>query len=288
MKVIYSILIGSVLGLSFTSCQDTIFVDIPETEPKLVVEGQLINKPSKTSNFVRLSYSSKNSSTDNVTEVHDALVYIEDENGGKDTLKESWEYNGVYGNSLMKAELGKSYKLIVEVSGKKYESNFEKMAEQAPIDTAWGQNKNTYAERDFLPPLETDFFIQVGYKKITSVIDYSRWQLKKNPGSNPNVFTNNFTIDNDELFSGVVVEDRPLFFDSFELGDTVNVERYSLNRDAYDFWLGLETQLDASGSPFDTPPAPLFTNLRSVSDDKEQVLGYFTVSQLDEYLVIIK
>lgn len=288
MNSIYKVLIGSVFVVLFGSCQETIFVDIPETEPRIVIEGQFTSKPSTYLNFVRVSMSSGNSSVDGVKAVHKALVYIEDENGKKDTLKESWEYNGVYNDSLIKAELGKSYQLHVEVDGKVYESNIEQMAQQAPIDTAWGQDKKTYVDRDFLPPFENDFFIQVGYKKITSITDYSRWQLRKSPSVNKKTFTNEFTIDNDELFSGAVVEDRPLFLDSFELGDTVNVERFSLNRDAYDFWLGLETQLSNSGSPFDTPPAPLFTNLKNIADEREQVLGYFTVSQLDEYRVIIK
>ena len=287
MKSIHKILFLVIVTLSFLSCQDTIYVDLPDTEPKVVIEGHLINKSSDIQNFVRLSFSSKNSSTNNIEQIHGAIVYIEDENGLKDTLRESWEYNGVYRDSLIKAELGKSYKLHVEINGKTYESSFEKMAPQNSIDSAWGQNKNIYAQKDFLPPLDSTYFVIVEYEKTTSTIGYSRWQIKRDEDFKSSVFTKDFTIDDDELTAIGKIEGRPLFLGSFEEG-TLKVERYSLNRDAYDFWLGLETQLSSGGSPFDSPPAPLFTNLANINDEREQVLGYFTISQLNEYLVVIE
>lgn len=60
-----------------------------------------------------------------------------------------------------------------------------------------------------------------------------------------------------------------------------NYIQQSLTAGAYNFWNGLDQNVNRVGSIFDQPPGALSTNLFNVNDPDEQVLGYFEVMAAD-------
>ena len=56
------------------------------------------------------------------------------------------------------------------------------------------------------------------------------------------------------------------------------------------YWILIQEQVYNQGSPFDTPPASIEGNIKSLSDPKEVVLGLFSVSRVekDQITVIAK
>ena len=60
----------------------------------------------------------------------------------------------------------------------------------------------------------------------------------------------------------------------------IEVEQLSLTPDAYRFWSSVASQ-EANGSLFNQPPGKLSSNIQSLDNPSETVLGYFSVSSID-------
>lgn len=58
----------------------------------------------------------------------------------------------------------------------------------------------------------------------------------------------------------------------------LQVEQYSMNETAYEFWRRASELINNSGGVFDKPPVTVRGNMRNVADPDEQVLGYFGAS----------
>lgn len=57
----------------------------------------------------------------------------------------------------------------------------------------------------------------------------------------------------------------------------VQLEAYSVSKEAYTYWKRLEDQRQISGGIFDKVPAQVIGNLKCLSDPSQEVLGYFMV-----------
>ena len=57
-------------------------------------------------------------------------------------------------------------------------------------------------------------------------------------------------------------------------------QQQSLTKDSYNFWNMVRGQLNNSGGVFDTPPVLIQGNIYNVSNQDEQVLGYFGASSI--------
>jgi len=100
-----------------------------------------------------------------------------------------------------------------------------------------------------------------------------------------------FSIIDATRFSPEAVIEEPLIFleanSRLAFGYSLEVIANSLTPEAYRYYFTLEGQIDRTGTIFDTPPAPLVTNLRCVTNPDEQVLGLFQVSSTVKTRVFI-
>jgi hypothetical protein len=60
------------------------------------------------------------------------------------------------------------------------------------------------------------------------------------------------------------------------------VSRYTLNEEAYTYWLNKEAELKESGGLYYTQPSQNLSNIKNINDEKEVVLGYFWVSEMKQ------
>lgn len=67
----------------------------------------------------------------------------------------------------------------------------------------------------------------------------------------------------------------------FQIRFYVEVQQLSLTPRAFNFWSSLATQQE-TGTLFNQPPGKLISNIKSVQNPSEQVLGYFNVSAIDK------
>lgn len=297
------------LGLVFSSCVDQIEFPLDLGTQKLIVSGQLNNVQEK-----QVVYLSETTSKDREPlftngfftindlprPVSNARVFvISDEN-------ESWEYTenrpGEYElDTWPGAKLGRSYYLEIQVSGSTYRSEPEEFPELI------GEDKLSYTfDRGIFGDQPETAFISIqtevtlpeevgGYYLRWDVEEIYYWNLTFFPNpfnkAPPDCYVFGFadperiTLLNGDLINrpgGVstqIVAER-LVDQSFLSRHYFNVRQVSTSKAAYDYWRKVRELANNTGSVFDSPPAPIFGNIRNINDDVETVLGYFEVANV--------
>jgi hypothetical protein len=69
---------------------------------------------------------------------------------------------------------------------------------------------------------------------------------------------------------------------------SILVNQYSLNEDEYIYWEKVQNFSDQVGGLYDIIPASIPSNIRSINDPNEKVLGYFSVSAKASKRIFIK
>jgi hypothetical protein len=67
----------------------------------------------------------------------------------------------------------------------------------------------------------------------------------------------------------------------------IEISQLSLSENEYDFWDQMKQINESGGDIFDKQPFQVLTNIHSVSDPKEKVLGYFQVSSISRKRIYI-
>lgn len=270
-KIIYSIL---VIGV-FASCEDVVDLDLQEGPKRLVVDGEITDGPGP----YQVQLSRTASATDNVEvpTVDDALIYITSSVGESDTLMHLG--GGLYETQNIQGEIGRSYVLHIEtIEGGIYMSSEELLEEVMELDSLYSWSNEDLV---FGPPSEDTLerYIVVDYTEPEGT-DYFQW-----------VFYRNDSLQLDEVGQILIEDDlfytanakaieRPFFQADYKVGDKATLEIRSLSASHYFFLNELITQLSNTGSPFDTPPAPITGNITRDDDPEEQVLGFFGASAI--------
>ncbi len=66
------------------------------------------------------------------------------------------------------------------------------------------------------------------------------------------------------------------------------IKQYSLSESAYTFWENLKKNNQESGGLFDSQPVLVKGNIHNVNNQREEVLGYFGLSSINQKRIIIK
>jgi hypothetical protein len=69
---------------------------------------------------------------------------------------------------------------------------------------------------------------------------------------------------------------------------SILVRQYALTADAYNFWLNLQRNTEQIGSVFSPQPSEIKSNIHSLLDSTEQVVGYISAGTLSEKRIFIK
>jgi hypothetical protein len=84
------------------------------------------------------------------------------------------------------------------------------------------------------------------------------------------------------------VKKEPVFFIATDQSDrlliqySILIKQYSISSKEYDFWNNLKQVNESGGNIFALQPFPVISNIHSISNPKEQVLGYFQVSAVKQ------
>jgi hypothetical protein len=143
---IKSVIIPAILGLMlFTSCEKEIDIDMPAYTPSVVIEGFIVNGMNPvvalTNNVDYVSLAGKDLYEQSF--IHNALVVINKENNGGDTLEEKINTDpktgmttAIYTTNKIVGEVGKSYTLTITTGGKTY-SAVAKIPTPVKIQDIW-------------------------------------------------------------------------------------------------------------------------------------------------------
>ncbi len=285
--------------LVVAGCVTPFAPDFKEQPTALVVQGFISNEPGPyTIQLVRpANYSFSGYSLG----VNNARVFITDESGEGEQLVSTAE-SGQYKTRTLRGVTGRSYKLTIEVDGKKYESSAELLREAPPIERVYHEEF-----RDISPI--TNERRQGGWKVYIDTKDpaeggnYYRWNALHykqlvacgyvkdrfgTPINSLNCCTNCWdivrclgvnciNIANDALTNGKEIARQEVATVPIGCRDRyyLEVEQQALSRDAYIYWKTVKQLLQNTGGVFDVAPSSVPGNMVCVTDPNEEVLGYF-------------
>ena len=299
-------------------CLDEINLETPdEVNRKLVVQARLVKgNPSVITAY--LSYSGNYSVAEIPPPELGAIVELKDENGNGLNLQEigggRYELELPQNNPQLSVEVGKSYQLAIRTQGgNMYESGFETLFAVPQVDTLFTEIE-TRDELNELENIVTKSFLKVfvqtplapsnGGEKVglkwdfQGLFQYSELSDPDNPFEPVNTcyITEAVNIENIAVFNGRSVNlsqiDRYFIMEKeithrFSQGYYLLVYQQSLSPDAQIYWDQARQVIERDGSFFETPVGPIAGNIRNTADPKEDVLGYFYVTEVDTFRFFI-
>lgn len=320
MKLGIKILFYLAFITSLFACIDEFDPKLDNNKRRLVIEAKLTTKLDH--HYVYLTYDAPYNSDASIFKdyVADAKVKIVDDKGTEyqfvddplqsNAIKTSFGYN--YKSAIkFKAEVGRSYQLFVETFDKKtYVSTIEKVIPVPPVISP----KVDFKEITPAAYIKGRFNVSVNVKDQANEKNYYKWDwyhVKKldwcreysigtAAGTTPYVdpccetcfeivpCTDCIELASDYLIDGNIFNKA---ITSVPFDDNTNyylvVNQYSISENAYKFWNAVKEQSKNSGGLFDATPQSIKGNIKNSKDAAEEVLGYFTVSDLHEEIIVV-
>jgi hypothetical protein len=270
MKLIKTICLLIATATVFTSCEKEINLDLKNTSPKLVVEGNILWGLDTVINQqeLKLSLSANYTGNTNPLPVTNAIVMVND---GTNTYTYNHIENGVYRSSFIAAN-NKTYKLIINYEGDEYNAYETLKAGGAAIDSlavnyfpsALGSPEGNFITVNTTDPLnERNFYLwQL----------YINEQLMINP-SPGNIYR---AIQKDDYFNG-----QPLInylpFDNFPVvtGDIARMHQLNISEQMYNYYYSIFNLTGSSPVSGDVPPGKIRGNILNLNKSDKNALGYF-------------
>ena len=270
MKLIKTICLLIATATVFTSCEKEINLDLKNTSPKLVVEGNVLWGIESVINQqeLKLSLSADYTGNSNPLPVTNAIVMVND---GTNTYTYNHIGNGVYRSSFI-AATNKTYKLIIKYEGDEYNAYETLKAGGAVIDSltvnyfpsALGSPEGNFITVNTIDPLnERNFYL---------------WQLFINEQLMINPSPGNIyrAIQKDDFFNG-----NPLInylpFDNFPVvtGDTARMHQLNISEQMYNYYYSIFNLTAQSPVSGDVPPGKIRGNILNLNKSDKNALGYF-------------
>jgi hypothetical protein len=323
MKNLKTNIIFLLLSTFLVACVDIYDPKLTTDKLRLVVEAHLTTKldyqyvyltydapyNSEGNNFKNLVNRAKVKIVDDQGKVFEFYDEIEPNNQIK--TREGYNYRSV---NKIKAELGRKYKLTVEVlDGRKYESSLQgavrvpkidkvstEFSELSPPIKIKGQFAVFIDTQD--SPTEKNFYKWDTYH--VKQINYCReWYIFGQGGAVTQSFVDKccepcyekvryddaYEIGNDRLINGNKITRKYVATVPFENTTPyyMVINQYSLTEDAYRYWNAVKEQSKNSGGLFDATPKSIRGNIKNINDVSEEVLGIFYVSDVYEHQINI-
>ncbi len=309
---IYLILLLLLVGSCITPIND--FTQVA-SQSFLTVEASLNDQPGFQK--VKLYLSSDKLTGSYFTPVTRAKVYLTDEKGVKEDLLESTTKGTYLSSSKFAGRVGGAYTLNIEtVDGKKYQSQAETMKPVPEIENLLTrfEVQDNYAKGDtrrggfnlyvdFQDPATTGDNYQWYWKHyerayICETCVGGTYDFKNNSCVQPRVPTDitlNYRCDGD-CWDITFSTDLNIFSDNFLNGQRITgkqvarvpfdgvspyylqFEQRAITRNSYNYYQGLNAQIQNNGTLFDVPAETKFSfNIKSTTNPSDKILGIFDV-----------
>jgi hypothetical protein len=250
------------------SCTKVIDINLNEADAKIVIEAELV---SGTQDFmVKITKTSDFFNPGQPVTIADATVFLK---AGTDaSLNLTNEGNGIYSLKNFTATENTSYFLSVTAEGKTYEAT-DFLPKKVPLDSL---SASVSDNNPFNPSGSDSFQIVVNYQDPIADINFYRIKSTVNG------------IPRSEGVKLLVIEDRysvgayftlPIFTDSYELNDSVDVELVSMSHAMFDYFNTLALLVDGSGSPAPTNPSGNWSG---------GALGYFGAFSVSKQTILVR
>jgi hypothetical protein len=265
------------------SCQEIIDLDLEQSEPKLVVEGKLTNE--RIIQKIKISESINYYDTTALAPFKDALVSLLDKDGNFIVnLPYNPEDSTYQSNTPFGLDIGQNYILQIEAKSEILEAK-GKVLENATLDSIY------YLSAEELqalgqPVFGEGYFMFVNGNLNNEGIEYFKLDVSVNDTlrNSRGDFSNSILTSE---FFGKEFQALPVP-GSFEEGDTVSLELYTLNEDLYQYYVEFINLLFNDGGVFSPPPVNPTTNIKNVTKPENEPLGYIQFSSIQRKSIIIE
>lgn len=267
-------LIYIVLLIFAYSCEDVIDLDLPTSEPKLVIDASIdwLKNTAGNEQSIKLSLTAPFFEID-VPPANDATVSITDNNNNIFEFIEDGD-TGIYINNTFIPEINGEYNLIIHYDGETYVATetLKSVSEITRIEQnleGGFSGEETEIKAFFNDPGEEEnyyFFEYTPSLPVTPTLD---------------TFEDEF-VNGNEIFGLYIEED-------LDTGQSVTIRIHGVSERFYEFMFILLQQIDdGGGGPFETQPATVRGNCINQSNPDNFPLGYFRLSEVDEFVYTVE
>ena len=265
----------AILILALTiSCEDVINVDLTAASPKLVIDASInwFKGTSGNEQQIKLTLSAPYFDTE-IPPANDAIIAITDSSGNLFNFIEEGE-TGIYKNNNFIPEINGVYTLKIEYDNEIYTAS-ETLKPVSSIDYVEQENDGGFSGDEIEikayyndPVDEKNFYF---FEFISDVYVFPSLEVYKDEFTNGN-----------QIFAYYSEED-------ISSGDELVIRNYGISERFYDFmFILLQQNSQDGGGPFETQPATVRGNCINQSNPENFPLGYFRLSEADEFIYIVE
>ena len=265
-------------GMLAAGCERIVDVDIPDPEPRLVVEGRIELVKEAPSGLQRIRLTTTDAFFGNRPPPPASGARVTVSDGRGDTFPFAETEPGEYMTEALLPELDEMYTLSIEYLGDTYRASAV-LREVAPIDSLY-----------FVYEEESLIFEEEGYRAAIDFVDppggehYYLWEqrvegvnrIPPDPGNAVNL------VGRDEFYDGQeIIGFQPNDEVAIAPGEHAEVRQISLSRLGYDYYYALfEQNALGSANPFSIPPANVRGNVVNLDDPDRFAFGFFEAAEV--------
>jgi len=265
----------------FASCEKVIDLDVPDTDPQLVVDAWYTDED--TVQYLKLTTTAPYFEEAPTPRVSGALVQLHTYEGSAlESTVVMEEDPGLPGHYLFPApaEIGKGYQLEIAAPGFEVaKSDVQVVLEVPPIlDIFWEEASPSFTDSLAI------YRVFISTFEFPGPGDFYRWFIYVDDEYQNKPF--NIYVESDQLVDGAILPKFSVTSTRYRFGETVRIVQSRINQNAYDYLSLLRFQTAFIGSPFDTPPAPLVGNVK-FENGEGHALGFFGASATSSAEVVV-
>ncbi|MGB1136880.1 MAG: DUF4249 family protein [Flavobacteriaceae bacterium] len=280
------LIILSVLSLIWSSCQEVITVELPNQEPKLIVDALIRIDTTISSTLVTVSIRQTSDFFGEISPVSvDQITMSNLDNPGNNTdqvLDETEPGSGIYQQFFSTEELARDrWFLQINYQGEFYVAE-SLMQYSVPIDQL------TIGDGSLFSGDVTELLVR--YSDIGGREDYYLFDYGND----------DFFASEDVFYDGQQFEFSYFYDEQFNPGDTLTVSIMGIDRDFFNYMNLLREQSEGGFGPFSTPAVSVRGNLinatdinnndnyNNVNNPDNYALGYFAIVQEYKGFVVVE
>ncbi|GGF03320.1 DUF4249 domain-containing protein [Flavobacterium limi] len=256
----------------FSSCEETVNLDLETGETRLVVDAEIIWQKGTTGNEQTIKISKTAPYYNNTTpKVSGAQVRIENSDGDVFTFNETSPGSYVCTNFV--PVINMNYTLYVTAEGQSFTA-VEKLTSVTPIEKVEQAIVPDFGGEDVI---ELTFY----YKDPANEVNYYLTDYQSDFLLFPE-----YELTDDDLFNGNEVSTRFSDEDKMKPGKTVHITHRGISKNFYNYMnLILEIY---GGSPFSVPPGNIRGNIVNTTNTSDFAFGYFRLCEADKVAYLVK
>ena len=262
-----------ILLLIYTSCEDVIDIEVPNAEPRLVIDASLNWFEGDSGEYQTIKLSLSAPFFDNqIPPALGAIVIVTDNTNTYNFIDSN--NDGTYECFNFNPQIGQEYTLNINYNQESYIGS-EILVSVTPIDYVEQNNEGGFTG--------DEIEIKAYYTDPEGEENQYFFEFKEDTEINPSleVYEDEF-IDGNQIFAFYSNPDS-------EVGNQLSIKNYGVSKQFYEFmFLLLQQTSDGGGGPFEIQPATVRGNCINQTNPQNFPFGYFRVSQATEVLYTIE